>query len=501
MIAVEHRRVPAIWILIGLSLFLFFFRLGDRSFRNPDEGRYAEIAREMVLRGDWVEPRLYGIDYLRKPPLFYWLVGGSFKLLGFSEWAARAVPALFGFFGVLATYFFTKRFFGARSAIFSGFLLASNPWYLNMGRYLLTDMVFSFFIVGAFYLFFIWTREERGSKKAGGFFLLAVTSTALAFLTKGLAGIVLPVSGVFFYLVLTGQLRSYFSKNHLFSGVILFAGIVLPWLVSVSLREKEFLSFFFLHEHFKRFLSKDFEHQAGWHFYFWVLPVIFVPLILFPGPLKKSFSFLKRGPEDHPRFFLMVCAMSVVLFYSFSSSKLPTYILPAVVLFSILIADGWSRWEHSHVRALFGGIVAVFCAASLITVAVMENVNSNYTTRSFAETLNVRLKGSAARVFIYDHPGAFYDFEFYLGRPVKLVGLEGELKLSRDDEEVLEASITHEEFKMILRGPESVYCLMRKSDYLGWDPKDRERVHILKEDPRKLLIANLAALSQHGGVR
>ncbi len=490
MSVLGRRRLPAVGVLIGLSLFLFFFRLGDRSFRNPDEGRYAEIAREMVLSGDWVEPRLYGIDYLRKPPLFYWLVGSSFKLFGFSEWAARAVPALFGCLGILATYFFTRHFFGARSAVFSGFFLVSNLWYLSVGRYLLMDMVFSFFVVGTLYLFFAGACEETGSKKAGFFFLLAGASMALAFLTKGLAGVVLPVAGIFFYLLLTGQLRSCFSKSHLFGGMVLFSLIAFPWFVAVSLREKEFLSFFFLHEHFKRFLSKDFEHQAGWYFYLWILPAIFVPWVLFPGPVKKSFEFLKRGSEDRPRFFLMVCALVVVLFYSFSRSKLPTYILPAVILLSILIADGWSRWRHPRAQALFGGIVAVFCVAALVVTAVMENVNENYTTKYFAEALKSRLKGSEQRIFIYDHPGAFYDFEFYLGRPVKLVGLEGEFELSRGNEEAAEASVTHEEFKKILSGPESVYCLMRKSDYLGWSPDERERVHVLKEDQRKVLVTS-----------
>lgn len=494
----ERHRVPVVCVVIGLAFFLFFFRLGDRSFRNPDEGRYADIAREMVLRGDWVEPRLYGVDYLRKPPLFYWLVAGSFKLLGFSEWAARAVPALFGFFGVLATYFFARRFFGDRSAFFSALLLASNLWYLGVSRYLLMDAVFTFFVVGSLYLFFTGAKKI-GSKSAGAFFLLSYASMALAFLTKGLAGAVIPSAAIFFYLLLTKQFRTVLPRMQIFWGVALFGAIALPWFISVSLREEEFLSFFFLHEHFKRFLSTDFEHQEGWYFYFLVLPVIFMPWVLFKGPMKESFRALRRGPGDHSRFFLLVCALSVVFFYSLSRSKLPTYILPAVVFFSVLIADGCSRWKHARAGSVFYGIVAIFSAASIGVGVAMEKANPNYTTKSFAEALKARLNGSDERIFIYDHPGAFYDFEFYLGHPVKLVGLGGELKLAKPDERVEEASITLEKFKEILNSPESIYCLMRQSDYLGWEPGVRKRVRILKEDKRKVLIANLAALSRHGG--
>src|SRR3989338_11071356 len=98
------RRSPAVilfFILFLFSAILFFFKLGDRSFRNPDEGRYAEIARGMVVSGNWVEPKIYGVDYLKKPALFYWLTAVFFKIFGFNEWAGRSVPALFGLAGVL----------------------------------------------------------------------------------------------------------------------------------------------------------------------------------------------------------------------------------------------------------------------------------------------------------------------------------------------------------------------------------------------------------------
>ena len=148
-------------IILFFSAALFSFKLGDRSFRNPDEGRYAEIAREMVVSGNWIEPKIYGVDYLRKPPLFYWLTAFFFKLFGFNEWAGRSVPALFGVLGVLATFWFVRRIFDESAAFFSTLVLASNFWYLEVGRYLVIDAVFSFFVVSGLYCFYVAANSAR----------------------------------------------------------------------------------------------------------------------------------------------------------------------------------------------------------------------------------------------------------------------------------------------------------------------------------------------------
>ena len=493
----DFKNNAAILIVIGLAAFMFFFRLGDRSFRNPDEGRYAEIAREMVQSGDWITPRLYGVSYLRKPILFYWLVAGSFKFLGFSEFAARAVPGAFGFLSVLAAYFFVRRILGIKPAFFSALLLASNFWFIQVGRYLLIDMVFTFFLVMAFYFFYLGSEEEKNTKN---YFFIFFACLALAFLTKGLAALALTAVAAFSYLCLTGRFRKVFFRIPWFWGLALFLTLALPWFAVISRRQPHFLSFFFLHEHLKRFVSVDFEHQAGWYYYLAALPIFFIPWIFFWPPLKKGFEFLKSPAQDRPRLFLFVSGVVTILFYSVSKTKLPTYILPAVVFFAILIADGWSRWQSPKAGALFYSITAALCAISLAITFVMERVNGEYSNKAFAQSLNERLRfPGQEKVYIYDHPGPFYDFQFYLKHPVKLVGLAGELELSKEDPDASKAFITYEQFKESLKTDQKVYCLMRKSDYLGMDEGDRGWVRVLKEDKRKVLIVNQPV--QLGGVQ
>lgn len=550
------RALPrvAFWIVLAVTVFLFFFRLGDRSFRNPDEGRYAEIAVEMVKTGDWVEPQLYGVGYLRKPILFYWLVAASFKIFGFSEWAARFVPVGFGVLGVLITFFFTRRVFDQKTAFIASLVLATNVLYLQIGRYLLIDMVFSFFLVAALYLFYLATHEAKHKTRFYELFYLCI---GLAFLTKGLAAVAIVGFVCFVYLTLTGQWTRTLREMYLGRGIVIFLAIVLPWFVQISLRRPDFLNFFFIHEHFQRYLSSHFEHQEAWYYYLWLTPVMLIPWIFFPEPLVRSLASLNENRWRNPRFFLLFCALAVVLFYSLSTSKLMTYILPALPFFSILIATGWVGWQErvseksseklsmvmsgiffgvslvflvaapwvvphvadrsvdkiipflqqmagllavaggagffllraKRVRAFFYTWIIVLSALSIVVSDAMKTMNSNYTTKAFAQFLKPRLQEND-RVFIYDHPGALYDFRYYLDFPVKLVGMQGELELFKDDPRAKTVSLGHEEFLNLLTKEKGIYCLMRKSDFLGLDESVRRSLLLLKEDERKVLLVS-----------
>lgn len=479
----------AFLIVLALASLLFFFRLGDRSFRNPDEGRYAEIAKEMVQSGNGVEPRLYGIDYLRKPILFYWLIAGSFKLFGFYEWAARLVPALFGILGVLATFFFTRQLFDLKTAFYSSLILATNVLYLEVGRYLLIDMVFSFFLVLSFYLFYLAVNQEKNKVRNYLFFYV---SLALAFLAKGPAAGAMTVLVGFTYLVFTKKLKRVLCEMQFGWGVLIFSVIVFPWFVQIASRQPDFLNFFFLHEHVQRFVSQNFEHQEAWWYYVVLAPLAFMPWIFFTKPFEEVFGFFK-APADNkePLIFALIAVFGVILFYSLSRSKLVTYILPSFPFISILIARGWALWEEKRkaifIPRLFYGVTALLCVISVGICFTMEKVNANYTTKPFAEFLKSKLQADD-RVFIYDHPGAFYDFRFYLDFPVKLVGLEGELELFRANPRASEVSITKEAFDRIVKTQPRIFCLMRKSDYEGLDPGVRGNLSLVKEDARKVLV-------------
>ena len=543
-------------VVLGLSLLLFSFRLGERPFRNPDEGRYAEIAREMVLSKQWIEPKLYGVDYLSKPPLFYWLLAASFKTFGFNEGAARAIPAVFGFLGVGLVYFFVRRYFGARSAVFSALILATNIWYLQISRYVITDAVFSFFLVGALFSFYAFLRDDRRI-----FLFLFYIFSALAFLSKGIAGVALPALVVLVYFLVLRRVHEGVARSLSPGGAMLFFLIVFPWLFAITVRRPSFPETFLFHEHLSRYLSASFEHQEPWFFYFALLPLVFFPWSLFAPVLKRA-GTAGHGFTKDRRLYFWVTFVVVLLFYSISRSKLATYLMPLLAPGAVLLGEAWARWTEAGktetnmrpsvwvtlllsgallgsavvvilspvigfrfphkipaelrpvafsglllVIAGFGSViycllknkrsaafysmVAFLSAASVLVAYSMEGLNSFYTTKPFAEILRPRLK-QGEEVFVYGSPGAFYDFMFYLDYPVKLVGLEGELELAKGNPENEAVAVSAGEFQKLLSdGRRSFYCLMRRSDFLGMDAKIREKLKVLSQDRRKVLVSRI----------
>ena len=554
----RQSSTPILFFIVLLfSAALFFFRLGDRSFRNPDEGRYAEIAREMVVSGNWIEPKIYGVDYLKKPALFYWLAAFFFKIFGFNEWAGRSVPAFFGLWGVLATFWFVRKIFNESTAFFSSLILASNFWYLEVGRYLVIDAVFSFFVVSGLYCFYLAAHSPT---RKLFYTILFYTCVAFSFLAKGILGVILPGISITLYLWLTKKMGVVLRQMRLELGVLIFSLIALPWFVIISLKEPEFLKLFFLHENLSRFASVNFEHQEAWYFYLALTPIILMPWSLFWKPLGRSAArFQKTDPWRDPKIFFLAISLSMVFFFSLSKAKLLTYILPSVPFFSILIGHSWTQWrdqtrpketefswtEYSPVFLLIflglaailttpgviarfgqdlpegvgiyfqwmgaailaGGVAAlralrrrnithlfhalIFTMAlfSVIFTFAMEKMNGDYTNKHFALSLKPKLR-PGDRVFIYDHPGALYDFGFYLNAPVTLVGLAGELELSpRHDPENRNVSVTKERFKEMLEKKERIYCLARKSDFLEMEPNLRKNLVVIQEDRRKVLFS------------
>ena len=536
-------------VLFAASFFLFF-RLGDRAFRNPDEGRYAEVAREIVRSADWMKPTLYGVGYLRKPILFYWLIAASFRMFGENEWAARLVPALASLFGLAAVFWFSFRFFGRKTALFACAILASNLWYLQVGRYLVIDAVFTLFILGCLFSFYLGLHSEKNKNAWFGCFYV---SLALAFLAKGLIAIAIPAVSIGAYLVSTGRFLKTLREMRLFLGIPVFLLLAGPWYLLMEVREPGFLKFFFGHEHWLRLVSADFEHQEPWFYYLAVFPLMFLPWVLFWRPTRQVFARTGRELSDDTALFLGMSIAATLIFFSLSRSKMPTYIFPCLPLGAILLARGWTRWLESrpalgwpensvlallvvsaiglmvvpawvlerhpnkfpeavlsNLKVLGGGLLAgaVVCwrsnrrgrttrffyslaaamgLVSLLFTFTMETMNRQYSTKAFA--LYLKDKASAGdEIFIYDHPGPFYDFAFYLDRDVKLVGLEGELEFSRHDPRAEKVSVSREAFSDLLRRDERLYCLIRRSDFKELEERLGLKLNVLMEDPRKVLF-------------
>jgi 4-amino-4-deoxy-L-arabinose transferase-like glycosyltransferase len=357
---VDVLLVCALVWLVGLEY---------RGLFMPDEGRYADIAREMLDANDWVTPRLNGLKYFEKPPLQYWATAGAFALFGFDEWTARLWPALTGLLCIAFTAFTAFRLAPGSSWILAALALAGSWGFFLGGQFLTLDMGLTFFMTAGMLAFVLSRRSGSPPAAQRNWMLLAWASVALAVLSKGLVSIVIPGLALAVYVTIERDL-SPLKRLHWAPGLALFAAIVLPWFVLVQERNPEFFRFFFIHEHFERFLLPD-HHRPGPWWYF--IPVLLVGLLPWtpavPAALVKGWKAPAADGFKLDRF-LAIWAAVVVVFFSASHSKLPGYILPAVPAILLVFARQYPALSERLrlspiIVCIAGGAVLALLAAAL----------------------------------------------------------------------------------------------------------------------------------------
>ena len=335
----ELRGGPLLALILIFTL-AWFGTLEQRRLINPDEGRYSEIPREMVATGDWLTPRLNGIKYFEKPALQYWATAAAFTVFGEHHWTARLWPALTGFLGIFATTFATARLFGLQAGLIAGAVLAGSLLWNVIGHVNTLDMGVSFFLAAAVFALCLGQRDdvylrepspESRRWQDGAWVLLA-----LAILSKGLIGLVLPAAAVVAYAVWERD-WGFILRIRPFRGLMILLAITAPWFIAVSLANPEFARFFFIHEHFERFLTKTHgRYQPMWYF----IPILLIGMLPWLGSLVQGIAAGFRrdaGRRFQPRRFLLVWAVLVFVFFSASSSKLASYILPIFPALAALI--------------------------------------------------------------------------------------------------------------------------------------------------------------------
>ena len=327
--------------LLALTLVfgaLFFSFLGNRPLAAPDEGRYVEIPREMVATGDYLTPRLNGLKYFEKPPLLYWLQTVPIKLFGIKEWAMRLPLAFLALFGCLITYFFTQRLYGRATGLWTTTILGTSLLYYVLGRLITLDLGVSVFLTGT--LFCLFNAIESTGRKRQGLMYLCATFGAAALLSKGLIALALPGAIMLCYLILTNR-WSLLKELYLSSSALIFFILAAPWHILASLKNPGFFDFYFIHEHFERYLTTVHRrHQPLWFF----LPIIFVGFLPWSTflfrTLKQSFpTSLKVCRENPKNTFLVLWALVPFVFFSLSHSKLIPYILPIFPPIALLMAQ------------------------------------------------------------------------------------------------------------------------------------------------------------------
>ncbi|MDR3151466.1 MAG: phospholipid carrier-dependent glycosyltransferase, partial [Holosporaceae bacterium] len=210
-------------IALILSIDFFSYNLGIRPFVSPSEARYVEIPREMVETGDYVTPRLNGLKYFEKPPLFYWLQAASIKAFGVNETSMRLWTMAFAARGCLTVFFVGASFYSPAVGLAASALLATNVLYYAHSRVIVIDIVFSTFLCGALWCFF--AAFVRDNKQPPGrrwkIITLMYALSALACLTKGLIGAVLPGLVAFLWIAVTKNWKKIPKMIHL-PGILVF---------------------------------------------------------------------------------------------------------------------------------------------------------------------------------------------------------------------------------------------------------------------------------------
>jgi 4-amino-4-deoxy-L-arabinose transferase-like glycosyltransferase len=325
-----------------LSLVVCMSHLGSYGLWEPDEARYAEIAREMLQSGNLLVPHLNYIAYVEKPPLLYWLTTLSFRILGVSEFAARLPVALSAIAGIFATYVFALRAFGRRHAILAAAILATTPLYALMAQVLTTDMTLTALTtIATFALFLHWQEDGRWC-------WIAYVAMGLAVMTKGPVGAALPILSIAIWLGLRRELSGAIARFRAILGLSLTFLIAAPWFILMSTREPGFAGFYFVGEHLRRAFEADYSHNEAFYFY---IPVLAIGLL--PWSMLVPFLAWRAVPRNPARSFCVVGAGVTIVAFSCASAKLIPYILPAVPPLAVLIADGLvsCAWPSAKSRA------------------------------------------------------------------------------------------------------------------------------------------------------
>jgi 4-amino-4-deoxy-L-arabinose transferase-like glycosyltransferase len=356
----------------ALAAFLFLAGLGRPPLIDPDEGRNAEVAREMREEGLWIVPRYNGFDYLDKPALYFRLVATSFDALGETEFAARLPSAVLGLLtlGILAA--FCRRVFGPREAVLAVTVAATAPLVIAFARLVIFDMALAFCTCAA--LLAGYLAEEREGRARRAWLLAGAAAAGVATLVKGPVGFVVPMLVLAVFHLVERRPRAIARLLHPLN-LLVFLAVVLPWFLAVAHAHPDFPRYGIVAETLRRFATGDSDRVKPFWYY---VPIVAIGIgawaILVPRAAVRAWR--GRATLSRPDRFLIVWALSTLVFFSLSGSKLPQYVLTTVFALSVLVARVLARaFEDPLGRAADGvrygltGIGLMSLGASVVILA------------------------------------------------------------------------------------------------------------------------------------
>lgn len=402
-----------LWIIVAVVIVgLYFFGLNFVPFLGPDEPRYAQVAREMFERGDWLTPTLGNAHWFEKPALLYWLMILAYHVFGVSEFSARFFSAVCGLLIVVGIFRLCARiekmqmkngWFSQNAnglAKFAGITLATSIGLIVFSRGATFDILLTFAVTFAlinFFYFEIYAPLSRQAEDSHEYFIgdlgylaLFYVFIGIGLLAKGLIGAVLPFGIIFTYFLLQLRFPSRMFIYSFFWGLPISILVACAWYLPMYLTHGQpFIDEFFVQHHFARFISNKYLHPQPFYFFLWVLPLMTLPWLPFLLAAFWNIKNWRRGggqiENDRLRIFALAWLIFPLVFFSFSGSKLPGYILPALPGTMILIGDGLRRFVHTNPRnewLIFGlssaTIVAVFLALLLFVKAYADHETAKY---------------------------------------------------------------------------------------------------------------------------
>ncbi|MEA3111016.1 MAG: hypothetical protein QOG58_815 [Caballeronia sp.] len=386
-------------LLIAALAVIWFAPLGLRHLVPSDEGRYAEMAREMFVTGDWITPRYNGYKYFEKPPLQTWANALTFAWFGIGEWQARLYTALTGFAGVLLIGYTGARVFNGVTGFCAAVVLATSPYWNLMGHFDTLDMGLSFWMQLTLCSLLLAQRPNLPAPQIRLWMWLCWAGMALALLSKGLVGLILPGAVLVLYTLIARD-WALWRRLYIGSGLILFLIIAAPWFVLVQIKNPEFLNFFFIVQQFARYLTPE-QNRPGAFYYF--VPVLIVGFLPWLSVVFQSVRHALKVPRQPNGFapvtLLLVWSAFIFLFFSASHSKLLSYTLPIAPSIALLIAIYLplltrAQW-HKHLTGY-----AVFLVVAAFGAIFLGRMGGGHTPNALYREFQVWVYAALAVAFV-----------------------------------------------------------------------------------------------------
>jgi len=374
----RQRVTPYVIVLLSFYILAYLLPLGARELFVPDETRYAEIPREMITSGDWIVPHLNGLRYFEKPVLGYWVHAGVQMLFGENNFAVRFPSALSVGLSALLVFFLVqmkrpRQDHGDDSfaALAATLVFLSCFEVFGIGNTAVLDNLFSFFLTACIAAFYWATEANRGSAREKLWLVTAGAFCGVAFLTKGFLALAVPILAVVPYLLWQRRFLDILRMSWL--PILVAIIVVLPWALTMHLREPDFWNYFFWNEHIRRFAGNNAQHKESIWFFLLAAPALVFPWTFF---IPAASAGIKKIWHERPEYssllkFCLCWLLVPFLFFSLSHGKLLTYILPCFPPFAILMGLGLLQLlrHNGQSRMFHGGIIANSLLLALLLIA------------------------------------------------------------------------------------------------------------------------------------